>query len=136
MPLQPGSRVGSLEIVKHLGAGGMGAVYLARDVRLNRDVAVKVLPDAFAHDADRLSRFTREAQSLAALNHPHIAHVYGLEELQGTAALVMEYVPGDTLEALLAGGRPLALQDVLSIGRQIAEGLEAAHTRRASSTGI
>jgi serine/threonine protein kinase/Tol biopolymer transport system component len=107
----------------------MGAVYLAHDTRLNRDVAVKVLPDAFAHDADRLARFTREAQSLAALNHPHIAHVYGLEDLQGTTALVMEYVPGRTLEATLANGRPLPYQDVLSIGRQLAEGLEAAHEK-------
>jgi len=107
----------------------MGAVYLARDTRLNRDVAVKVLPEPFARDPERLARFTREAQSLAALNHPHIAHVYGLEELDATAALVMEYAPGHTLESMLASGRPLELLDVFSIGRQIAEGLEAAHEK-------
>jgi serine/threonine-protein kinase len=128
MSLVPGTRVGALEIVRQLGEGGMGAVYLARDTRLNRDVAVKVLPALFAHDAERLARFTREAQSLAALNHPHVAHVYGLEDLAGSAALVMEYVPGRTLESMLASG-PLPLGDVLSIGRQIAEGLEAAHEK-------
>lgn len=129
MSLGPGTRVGALEIVRQLGAGGMGAVYLARDTRLKRDVAVKVLPDAFARDPERLSRFTREAQSLAALNHPHIAHIYGFEELDSTTALVMEYVPGHTLESVLAHGHPLLLPNVLSIGRQIAAGLEAAHEK-------
>ena len=129
MQLQPGRRFGSLEIVRQLGAGGMGAVYLARDTQLNREVAVKVLPDPFAIDPDRVARFTREAQALAALNHPNIAHVYGLEPLETSAALVMEYVPGRTLESMLAGGKALPLGDVLSIGRQIAEGVEAAHER-------
>jgi Tol biopolymer transport system component len=119
-------RLGPYEIRSRLGAGGMGTVYLGRDGRLNRDVAVKVLPDATAADSDRLARFTREAQALAALNHPNIAHVYGLEDLNGTAALVMEYVPGRTLEAMLTGG-PLPLADVTSIARQIAQGFEAAH---------
>src|SRR5689334_20746691 len=105
MSLQSGTRVGSLEIIRQLGEGGMGAVYLARDTRLNRNVAVKVLPEPFARDPERLARFTRESQSLAALNHPHIAHVYGLEELDATAALVMEYAPGHTLESMLASGR-------------------------------
>lgn len=122
-------KLGPYEVRSKLGEGGMGAVYLAHDARLNRDVAIKVLPDATAADPDRLARFTREAQSLAALNHPHIAHVYGLEELNGTTALVMEYVPGRTLEAMLAEGRPLPLADVISIARQVAQGLEAAHER-------
>jgi serine/threonine protein kinase/Tol biopolymer transport system component len=129
MPLDLGTRVGSLEIVRQLGEGGMGAVYLAHDGRLNRDVAIKVLPDQFARDPERLARFNREAQALAAFSHPHIAHVYGLEELNGTAALVMEYVPGRTLESILSEGRPLPLPDVVSIARQIAEGLEAAHEK-------
>lgn len=129
MIFSSGARVGSFEIVRPLGAGGMGAVYLAHDARLNRDVAIKVLPDPVAADPDRLARFTREAQALAAFSHPHIAHVYGLEELNGTAALVMEYVPGQTLEAMLAGGRSLPLADVIAVARQIAEGLEAAHDK-------
>ena len=129
MPLDAGTRIGNLEIVRHLGSGGMGSVYLAHDSRLNRDVAVKVLPEPFARDPDRLARFTREAQALAALNHPHIAHVYGLEESGGTASLVMEYVPGRTLESFLVEGQPLPLPDAVSIARQVAEGLEAAHEK-------
>ena len=85
MRLEPGTRLGSLEIVAHAGSGGMGSVYRARDLKLNRDVAIKVLPEAFACDPDRVARFTREAQALAALNHPYIAHVYGLEDLPRTA---------------------------------------------------
>lgn len=121
-------RLGPYEIRSRLGAGGMGTVYLGHDARLNRDVAIKVLPEATAADPDRLARFTREAQALAALNHPNIAHVYGLEDLDGTAALVMEYVPGRTLEAMLTGG-PLPAADVVAIARQIAQGFEAAHER-------
>jgi predicted Ser/Thr protein kinase len=124
-----GARLGSYEVVSKLGEGGMGAVYLAHDVRLNRDVAIKVLPGPFARDPDRLARFNREAQALAAFSHPHIAHVYGLEELDDTAALVMEYVPGRSLEAMLADGRPLAVADAVATARQIAEGLEAAHEK-------
>ena len=122
MPLTAGSRLGSYEVVAAIGAGGMGEVYRARDAALQRDVAIKVLPEAFASDPDRLARFRREAQALAALNHPNIAQVYGFE---GTA-LVMEYVEGEDLAAHLAAPG-LSLTDALPIARQIAEGLEFAH---------
>ena len=88
MALTPGTRLGVYEITAALGEGGMGQVWRARDTKLDRDVAIKVLPEAFAHDADRLARFTREAKTLAALNHPHIAAIYGLEECAGVTALV------------------------------------------------
>src|SRR4029079_5110311 len=107
-------------------AGGMGEVYRARDTSLNRQVAIKVLPAAFATDADRLARFTREAQTLAALNHPNIAHIHGLVEVEGVRAVVMELVEGDDLSVLIARG-PLPLSEALPIARQIAEALEAAH---------
>ncbi len=97
MALSPGL-VGPYEILSAIGSGGMGEVYRARDTKLNRDVAIKVLPDLFASDPERLARFTREAQTLAALNHPNIAHIHGLEESQGIRALVMEFVDGRTLE--------------------------------------
>jgi len=118
------------EVVSALGAGGMGEVYLARDGRLHRDVAIKIIPDAFAADRDRLVRFEREAQVLASLNHTHIAHIYGLEDFGTSRALVMEYVPGRTLAQALANSpRGLPLDEALSIARQIADGLEAAHER-------
>jgi hypothetical protein len=99
MPLAAGTRLGPYEIVAPIGAGGMGEkVYRARDAKLNRDVALKILPDAFASDPDRLARFTREAQTLASLNHPNIAHIHGLEESGGVRAIVTELVEGDTLE--------------------------------------
>src|ERR671935_2990240 len=101
MPLIPGARLGPYEIVAPLGAGGMGEVYRARDTKLNRDVAIKILPDAFATDAERVARFTREAQTLATLNHPHIAQIHGLEESGGVRALVMELVEGPTLADVL-----------------------------------
>ncbi len=104
----------------------MGQVYRARDTKLNRDVAIKVLPESFANDADRLARFEREAQILASLNHPNIAHIHGLEESSGVGALVMELVQGDDLSVLIGRG-PMPLADVLSIARQIADALEAAH---------
>lgn len=113
---------GSYEILAPLGAGGMGEVYRARDTALNRDVAIKTLPDAFAADVDRLARFTREAQLLAALNHPNIAGIYGIEH----NALVMELVEGDDLAVHIARG-PLAWTEAQSIARQIADALEAAH---------
>ena len=128
MSLAAGRRFGSYEIVSLLGAGGMGEVYRARDSQLNRDVAVKVLPALFAQDADRLARFTREAQALAALNHPNIAQVYGLEG-DGSAAmrgLVMELVQGEDLSVLIERG-PIPLAEALPIARQIADALEAAH---------
>src|SRR5215470_716174 len=134
MPLDPGVRVGPYEIKSALGAGGMGEVYGAHDSRLNRDVAIKVLPSLFAADPERLNRFEREAQLLASLNHPHIAQVYGFEDasaLSGAGAapaLVMELVDGPTLADRIKQG-PIPLADALHIGRQIAEALEAAHER-------
>ena len=123
-----GSQVGVFRIDGLLGAGGMGEVYRARDTTLNRDVAIKILPAEFALDADRLARFTREAHILAALNHPHIAAIYGLEEANGTRALVMELVDGPTLADRIAKA-PIPLDQVLEIARQIAEALEAAHEK-------
>jgi serine/threonine protein kinase len=101
-------------------------VYRARDTKLNRDVAIKVLPEVFARDADRLVRFTREAQTLAALNHPNIAGIHGIEESGSVRALVMELADGEDLSAIIARG-PMPLTDVLPIAKQIAEALEAAH---------
>jgi serine/threonine protein kinase len=101
LALTPGTRLGVFEITAQIGEAGMGQVYRARDTRLNRDVAVKVLPDSFASDPDRLARFTREAKTLAALNHPNIAAIYGLEESGGITALVMELVEGEDLSSSL-----------------------------------
>src|ERR1700680_3958155 len=97
MALASGTRLGTYEVLSLIGAGGMGEVYQAHDTKLGRDVAIKVLPEAFAHDAERLSRFQREAKTLASINHPNIAAIYGLEENAGTSYLVMELVPGETL---------------------------------------
>ena len=121
-----GRTLGPYQVVAKLGEGGMGEVYRARDTKLNRDVAIKVLPDTFASDADRLARFTREAQTLAALNHPNIAHIHGLEESGGVRALVMELVEGDDLSAVIARGA-IPPAEALPIARQIADALEAAH---------
>jgi len=126
MSLTPGARLGSYEIHSALGAGGMGVVYRARDTKLNRDVAIKVLPDDVAVDPDRLARFTREAHVLASLNHPNIAAIYGLEDGDGVHALVLELVDGPTLADRLAHG-PVPLDDALPIARQIVDALEAAH---------
>jgi Tol biopolymer transport system component len=126
MPLTVGTHLGSYEIMAPLGAGGMGEVYRARDRKLNRDVALKVLPDAFTQDPDRLARFTREAQVLASLNHSNIAAIYGLEDSNGVQALVLELVEGPTLADRIAKG-PIPLAEALPIARQIAEALEAAH---------
>ena len=109
-----------------LGAGAMGEVYRARDVDLNREVALKFLPEPFALDPDRLARFKREAQVLASLNHPNIAAIHGFEEANGVQALVLELVEGPTLADRIAHG-PVPIVEALSIARQIAEGLEAAH---------
>ena len=126
MPLPIGTRLGPYELVAKLGAGGMGEVYRARDTKLKRDVAIKVLPETFASDPDRLWRFSREAMTLAALNHPNIAHIHGLEESDHLHALVMELVEGDDLSKVIARGpRPLA--ETVAIARQIADALEAAH---------
>jgi hypothetical protein len=102
--LRPGTKLGSFEVVGALGSGGMGEVYRARDIKLNREVALKVLPEAFAKDAERMARFQREAQVLASLNHPNIAAIYGLEESGGVRALVMELVEGPTLAERIAQG--------------------------------
>ncbi len=135
MALAPGTRLGPYEVGAKIGAGGMGEVYRATDVNLGRDVAIKVLPSSFANDPDRLSRFAREARLLAALNHPNIATIHGLEEGDGVRALVMELVEGPTLAEKLAPGsrRPvkagLPLANALNIAAQIAEALEAAHDK-------
>ena len=126
MSLLPGTRVGQYEIVAAVGAGGMGEVYKARDTRLKRDVAIKALPETFASDPERLARFQREAEILASLNHPHIAHIHGLEEAGPVRALVMEFVDGEDLAQKIARG-PIPINDALPIARQIAEALEAAH---------
>jgi serine/threonine-protein kinase len=125
--LEPGARLGPYVIDQLIGKGGMGEVYKARDSALNRSVAIKVLPDSVADDAERQARFRREAQLLAALNHPNIAHIHGFEESTGVAALVMELVDGPTLADRLY--RPMPLAEVLPIARQIADALEAAHER-------
>ena len=126
MRLSPGSRIGSFEIIDAIGAGGMGEVYRARDPKLNRDVAIKVLPDTLTSEPERLARFRREAQMLAALNHPNIAHIHGFEDGDGVHALVMELVDGPTLADRIASGR-IALTEALSIALSIAEALQAAH---------
>jgi len=119
MPLSPGTPFGQYEILAPLGAGGMSEVYRARDLKLQRDVALKVLPNAVARDANRRTRFEREAHVLAALNHPHIASIYGVAENQDVTALVLELVEGLTLEQHLAA-RALPLEETTSIARQIA----------------
>src|SRR5712691_7565443 len=128
MPLTPGSRLGPYEVIARIGAGGMGEVYRARDVRLKRDVALKILPESFRADPERLARFRREAEVLASLNHPHIAQIYGLEEADGTHALVMELVEGETLAHRIARSA-IPLDEALPVARQICEALEAAHER-------
>ncbi len=155
MPLTTGSRLGPYEILSLLGTGGMGEVYRARDTKLNRDVALKILPDSFAHDPERVARFKREAQVLASLNHPNIAAIYGLEESDGIRALMLELVEGPTLAEVIArsatesgrlpqasapsgvsearrprgAGAPrgLGTNELLPIAKQIVDALEAAH---------
>ena len=124
--LVSGTRLGSYEVVAPLGAGGMGEVYRARDTRLKRDVALKVLPPVFAQDSERLARFTREAEILAALNHLNVAAIYGIEESEGNRAIVMELVEGETLAERIARG-PLPVDEALNLAQQIIEALEAAH---------
>src|SRR5438132_5192027 len=128
MSVSSGTRLGPYQILAPLGAGGMGEVYRARDTKLGRDVALKVLPLAFAADPERLARFRREPQVLASLNHPGIAAIYGLEESEGVLALVMELLEGPTLAERIAQG-PLPIEEALPVGRQIAEALEYAHER-------
>src|SRR5882724_5956197 len=123
MALVAGTRFGCYEILGPIGAGGMGEVYRARDTKLDRDVGIKILPDLLAQDPERLTRFEREAKVLASLNHPNIAHIYGVEERGETRALAMELVPGSVLSA------PLPIGTVLKYALQIAEALETAHEK-------
>ena len=128
MAIPPGTRLGPYEVTALIGAGGMGEVYRARDARLNRDVALKVLPEAFSRDAQRMARFEREARMLASLNHPSIAAIYGLEESGAIRALVMELVEGPTLGDRIQGG-PIPLDEALPIARQVADAVEYAHDK-------
>ena len=123
-----GRRIGVYEIQTLLGAGGMGEVYRARDTKLGREVAIKILPDVFTSAPERLARFEREARMLAALNHPHIAAIYGVEEAEGLRALVLELVEGETLADRLRRG-PVPVAEALAIARQIADALDAAHEK-------
>ncbi len=126
MPLSPGTTLGPYAVTAKIGEGGMGEVWQARDTKLDRDVALKVLPEAFTSDPDRLARFEREAKVLASLNHPNIGSIYGLEEAEGVRALVLELVEGPTLADRIKQG-PIPLDEALPIAKQIAEALEAAH---------
>src|SRR5258706_10259847 len=126
LALTSGTRLGAYEVTAPIGEGGMGQVYRARDTKLNRDVALKILPDAFARDPDRFARFTREAQTLASLNHSNIGAIYGIEESRDVRALVMELVEGEDLSQRIARGA-IPLDETLPIARQIADALEAAH---------
>ena len=126
LALTPGTRLGPYEVTALIGEGGMGQVYRATDTKLNRQVAIKMLPPALAADPDRLARFQREAEVLASLNHPNIAAIYGLEDADGVKALVMELVEGEDLSQRIARGA-IPLDEALPIAKQIAEALEAAH---------
>src|ERR1700694_620709 len=123
MTIAAGTCLGAYEVLTQIGAGGMGEVYQARDTKLGRDVAIKVLPEAFAHDPDRLSRFQREAKMLASLNHSNIATIHGLEQSGGTSYLVMELVPGETLAERIRRDGPVPIEEALAIAEQIAEAL-------------
>src|SRR3989442_13286156 len=126
MALTSGTKLGPYEIVAPLGAGGMGEVYRARDTKLGRDVALKLLPPLFTADADRAARFEREARLLASLNHPHIGAIYGFEDAGNMSALVLELVEGETLGDRVRRG-PLPLSEALAVAQQIADALDAAH---------
>src|SRR3954447_15548723 len=123
-----GTKLAHYEVTSHLGSGGMGDVYQATDSKLGRTVAVKFLPESFAHDADRVARFEREARVLASLNHPNIAAIYGLENANDKKFLVMELVPGETLAERINRGA-IPIDESLAIAKQIAEALEAAHEK-------
>ena len=129
MPVVTGSRLGQYEFVSAIGSGGMGEVYRARDTKLGREVAIKVLPEQFAQDSDRLSRFRREAQLLASLNHTNIAQIYGLEDSGDTHGLVMEMVPGETLRDRIGRAGAVQVEEAVGIAIQIAAALEHAHEK-------
>jgi len=126
LPLTSGSRLGPYEIVAQIGAGGMGTVYRARDTKLNRDVALKVLSESFIDDPARLARLRREAQVLASVSHEHIAGIHGIEDGDGTTALVLEFIDGPTLADRIADGA-IPMDEAVSIAKQIADALDAAH---------
>src|SRR5215468_6551740 len=128
MALTIGTQLGSHEITALLGKGGMGEVYRARDLKLKREVAIKILSEEFSRDAERVSRFQREAEVLASINHPNIAAIYDLEEANGSRFLVLELVEGETLADRIARG-PIPIEEVLNIATQICEALETAHER-------
>src|SRR5215475_7907664 len=123
-----GTKLAHYEITSHLGSGGMGDVYQATDTKLSRSVAIKFLPEAFSHDPERLARFQREARVLASLNHPNIAAIHGVEEINGRHFLVMELVPGETLADRIKRGA-IPVEETLPVARQIAEALEEAHDK-------
>src|SRR5580692_5882910 len=129
MTIAAGTKLGSYEITGAIGAGGMGEVYQAHDTKLGRDVAIKVLPEAFAHDSERLARFQREAKMLASLNHPNIATIHGLDHSDGTHFLIMELVAGETLAERIKLEGAVPIEEALKIAVQIAEALEAAHEK-------
>src|SRR5213592_3723205 len=128
MALTIGTQPGSHQITAHLGKGGMGEVYRARDLKLKREVAIKILPDEFSRDSDRVSRFQREAEVLASLNHSNIAAIYDLEEAGGSRYLVLELVEGETLADCLKRG-PLPLEEALDVAKSVCDALEAAHEK-------
>jgi len=128
MPLTVGTQLGSHEITGLLGRGGMGEVYRGRDRKLKRDVAIKILPEEFSRDPERVVHFQREAEVLASLNHPNIAAIYDLEEAEGIRFLVLELVEGETLAERIQRG-PIRIEEALEIGKQICEALEAAHEK-------
>src|SRR3989442_6247831 len=128
MRLAPGTKFGTYEVVDLLGAGGMGEVYRARDTKLKRQVAVKILPTVFLRDQERLFRFQREAEALASLNHPNIAAIYSLEEIDETRFLVLELVEGQTLAERISHGQ-IPLHEALTVAKQIADAMQAAHVK-------
>ena len=128
MSVTIGAQLGSYEVIGLLGKGGMGEVYRARDAKLKRDVAIKILPNEFSHDPQRLSRFQREAEVLASLNHPNIAAIYDLQESNDTRFLVLELVEGETLAERIQRG-PIPVEEALQISKHICDALEAAHVK-------
>src|SRR3989441_6631194 len=129
MSVTIGTQLGSYEITSLIGKGGMGEVYRARDTKLKRDVAIKILPEEFSRDADRIARFQREAAALAALNHQNIAGIYDLQQSGTTRFLILEFVEGDTLADILQKRGALPVGETLNIAKQICEALEAAHEK-------